>query len=285
MKNNKKGDVKSFESNWKKREESLYNHWTRDKVTNQIQLAFRNHWTLFKEIINNESNFNGGKRTLEIGCGRGTLSSYFSDAGYNCTLVDISETIIQVAKSIFKENNLKGSFLVGDTNELNFPNNSFDIIFSIGLLEHFEDISSPISEQVRVLDEGGIWFGYIVPHYDDNIQKEYDWINNILKGYQSKSDIEINKKESLFRSDSDSKKYVEVLKRNGLRQISVSGVYPIPMISHSIDFPFSLMPQESEIELVKHFEILLEKNQLKNRKHPWMCDEGYGNAFLVWGIK
>ena len=57
------------------------------------------------------------------------------------------------------------------------------------------------------------------------------------------------------------------------------------MISHSIDFPFSLMPKTSEKELVRYFNSILEKNAQKTEKNQWLCKEGYGNAFLVWGIK
>jgi len=282
----KQGDLISFDKNWKKRKETLYNHWTRGKIKNQIQLAFRNHWTLFREIIKKNKKFNGGKRVLEIGCGRGTLSCYFSDHGYKCTLVDLSKSIINTAKKIFRKNNLKANFVVGDTNKLDIADNSFDIIYSIGLLEHFENIKKPLKEQIRVLDKGGIWFGYIVPKYKNNIQKKYEWINSLLKGYikqstKSRSD----KKEVIFRSDYGSKRYISVLKSLGLRNIRASGVYPIPMISHSTDFPFSLMPQESEKNFIKYCYSLMKNNRAKKTKHPWLCKEGFGNAFLVWGIK
>jgi len=57
------------------------------------------------------------------------------------------------------------------------------------------------------------------------------------------------------------------------------------MISHSIDFPFSLMPQKSEQELVQYFKKILIEIEKKTGTHPWLCKEGYGNAFLVWGVK
>ena len=41
MFDNKQGDSASFDTNWKNREESLHTHWTRGKVENQIQLAFK----------------------------------------------------------------------------------------------------------------------------------------------------------------------------------------------------------------------------------------------------
>lgn len=285
MFDNKQGDSASFDTNWKNRKESLYTHWTRSEIENQIQLAFRNHWTLFSELMEREPNYNGGKRALEIGCGRGSLSCYFSEAGFDCTLVDLSESVIDVAKNIFEKNNLKANFQVGDANALEIADNSFDVIYSIGLLEHFEDIEKPLKEQIRVLDKGGIWFGYIVPKYTDNVQKDYEWINEILKGYHKQTEQVTVHKESVYRSDFGSERYVPILEKLGLKNIQVSGVYPLPMISHSIDFPFSLMPKDSEKALVKHFEKMLKENRAKTGKHPWLCEEGFGNAFLVWGVK
>ena len=281
----KTGDSKAFDANWKNRSESFYTHWTKGEIQNQIQLAFRNHWLLFSELIKKEKDYNKGKRVLEIGCGRGSLSCYFSENNYDCTLLDLSESVIDIAKNIFTRNNLKANFIVGDANNLNIPNNSFDVVFSIGLLEHFEDIVKPLSEQIRVLDKGGIWFGYIVPEYKENIQKDYEWINNVLKGYQANSSQKVEKKEAIYRSDYGSERYVPVLEKLGLKNIQVSGVYPVPMISHSTNFPFSLMPEQSEKVLIKHFEELLKNNSKHTGKNQWLCSEGYGNAFLVWGVK
>ena len=138
---------------------------------------------------------------LEIGCGRGSLSCYFSDAGFDCTLVDLSKKVIDVAKNIFKKNKLKAKFKVDDTNALGFDDNSFDIIFSIGLLEHFEDIRKPLKEQIRVLDKGGIWFGYIVPEFKYNVQK-------IIIGL-TKFSKDIIKK--LIKQKIVSKKYIDLM--------------------------------------------------------------------------
>jgi hypothetical protein len=57
------------------------------------------------------------------------------------------------------------------------------------------------------------------------------------------------------------------------------------MISHSIKFPFTLMPERSEKALVKQLKKMLEENGCKTGKHPWLCDEGYGQAFIIWGYK
>ena len=281
----KNGEKVAFEKSWQTKDEAYYTHWTRSKPENQIQFVFRNHWILFNELMEDEY-FNNGKRCLEVGCGRGTLSTYFSDAEFECTLLDYSEKALNLAQEIFKRNQLNALFKVGDANKLPFKDNSFDIVFSIGLLEHFENINLPIKEQIRVLDKRGIFIGYVVPKYTNNIQKNYDWVNDILKGYASENEkIKLPLKEKIYRSDDDSKKYIEIMKKYKLQKIHSSGVYSLPMISHSIEFPFTLMPKNSEKALVAHFKKILEKRKKESEKNPWLCEEGYGQAFLVWGFK
>ena len=280
------GEVKQFDDNWKARSEAHYLHWTRGPVQNQIQFAFRNHWEVFSEILDNSAGYNSGKRVLEVGCGRGSLSAYFSEAGYNCSLLDLSSEAVKIAQQAFEENNLQGNFFVGDAEALEFQDNSFDILFSIGLLEHFEHLDNVIKEQIRVLDTGGLWLGYIVPEYKDNVQRDYRWINELLKQYTSLTDTQQPKKEEIYRSDYNSNRYVPVLESFGLKIEGISGIYSTPMISHSIDFPFSLMPEAAEASLLKHFEEIFESRRKHNpHQHPWLCAEGEGNAFLIWGVK
>jgi len=275
----------TFKESWQQcTTEALYTHWTPGEPKNQIQLAFRNHWTLFQETMQNNPAFNQGKRCLEVGCGRGSLSAYFSEAGYDCTMLDISQTVIAIAQRIFSHNGLSARFITGDAKEMPLADNSFDIVFSIGLFEHFEDPAPFVTEQLRILDEGGMFFGYIVPQYIDNVQKDFAWVNDVLKGYGQQSGIQ-TQKPAVYRSDAGSERYIPFLEQYGLKDIQSSGVYPLPMISHAIDFPFSLMPPASEQVLVERFKRQLSERRREAGHHPWLCREGYGQAFLVWGTK
>jgi ubiquinone/menaquinone biosynthesis C-methylase UbiE len=278
------GTNEEWNKNWQLRKEAFYTHWTKGDPENQIQLAFRNHWNLFSTFMDSPL-FNQGKRVLEVGAGRGSLSSYFSEAGFDCTLLDLSPDVIEIAKKIFSNNNLPAEFLVGDAYDLDLEDNSFDLVFSIGVFEHFEDIATPIKEQIRILDKGGLFIAYIVPEYQDNVQKNFHWVNDILKGYVNSNNTNTKQsdKHEVYRSDRGSEKYIPVLEEFGLKNISSSGTYPVPMISHSINFPFSLMPPESEKSFVKYLESILKSNT--DFPHPWMCNEGEGNAFVVWGYK
>lgn len=277
---NDTGEKKNFDINWKIRKEADYLHWIKKNPSNQIQLAFRNHWTTFSKIIKKYRLTNLKNKILEVGCGRGSLSAYFSDAGYECTLNDSSKTAIQIAKKNFNKFNLAANFNVGDCRKLSFKNNSFDIVFSIGLLEHFRNPKDVINEQLRVLKPGGIIISYIVPKFKSKVQEKYNFFCDILKHEKSKS--ESTRKQSVFRSKLGINAYKRIYKELNLKKIFSSGIYSLPMISHSCDFPFTLMSKDSEKVLVKYFLKILKSY---NKKNPWLCREKYGQAILITGQK
>ena len=275
------GDGASFDKNWRSTEEAHYLHWTRGEPENQIQLAFRQHWLTFQDLIGVDFN---GTRVLEVGSGRGSLSAYFADANWDCTLLDLSSAAIEVARSAFARHDLQAKFDVGDCLSMPYEDSSFDLVFSIGLLEHFEQIEKAISEQVRVLAPNGLFIGYIVPRLPDNVQKNYRWFCDLLKALMPPGHTV--EKTAVFRSDTLSPPYLEVMKLAGLQNINAIGIYPLPMISHSIEFPFSLLSPPAEIVLVKHLiEMLDKRRKINGGNNPWLCPEGEGQAFLVWGTK
>jgi len=105
--------------------------------------------------------------SLEVGCGSGGVSLYFHDAhGYRVTLVDRSEAALAFARKNFEANS-RGpkadvAFVRTDAKDLPFQDESFDLVMSFGLLEHFSNVERPIAEQMRVVKRGGIFFADIV---------------------------------------------------------------------------------------------------------------------------
>tara|TARA_B100001057_G_scaffold188145_1_gene188960 strand:- start:3129 stop:3959 length:831 start_codon:yes stop_codon:yes gene_type:complete len=272
------GDKIKFDRSWKSSKEANYSHWTRKKPQNQIQFAFRNHWITFNKIL--KKNKLKQKRVLEVGCGRGSLSAYFADNKWDCTLLDSSAKAISIAKNYFNKNKLKASYLVADCKKIPYPEKSFDLVFSIGLLEHFKNPEKIINEQIRVLDKGGLFIGYIVPEIKNNIQDQYEWINNIFT-LLTKSNNNKNRKKKIYRTNYMSNFYKQILKKNNLMNIKSSGIYPVPMISISKSFPFTLMDINIEKVIVNHFEKLL----YEDFNNSWLCNEKKGQAILVWGTK
>lgn len=277
------GDAGAFDENWRNRIETSYLHWTQGQPINQIQLAFRRHWLTFQKLLDGRE---GNRRCLEVGCGRGSLSAYFADAGWDCTLLDISPSAIKRAQEAFHEEGLSAQFDIGDCLNLPYLDNSFDLVFSIGLLEHFQEIDKVIGEQVRILAPGGLFIGYVVPEFRENLQKEFEWVNNLLRALLPDQTSEASTgKTDVYRSDALSPPYVRVMNNLGLKEIGHDGVYSLPMISYSPTFPFSLLPTEAEKSLVKTFETWLNEREKDSGSDPWRCAEGEGQAFLVWGRK
>jgi ubiquinone/menaquinone biosynthesis C-methylase UbiE len=278
----KEGSSIEFDENWKLRKETYYSHWRRGSPRNQIQLAFRNHFEVFSRYLR-EDGANLGT-CLEIGAGRGSISSFFADAGYRCTLLDTSAAVLDVARGIYERNGHEATFVVGDANHLNFQNDTFDVVVSIGLLEHFEDIGPPLREQLRILRPGGRCFCYVVPENPQNVQKYFRFINIFLRTFSGNKRSAVEYEESkkpIFRTASSSCSYFQALEAMGAKDINAIGMYPMPMISPSPEFPFTLMSAPMELALTYLYRTVLKIRGLLKSEHPWTCDETLGQAFLV----
>jgi ubiquinone/menaquinone biosynthesis C-methylase UbiE len=275
------GSSVEFDHSWKTRPETHYNHWCRTAPCNQIQLAFTNHFRLFARYLRRDGATAG--RCLEVGAGRGSISSFFAEAGYRCTLLDTSAAALQVAEQIFASNGHDASYVVGDANRLEFADGSFDVVVSIGLLEHFEDIDRPLQEQLRVLRAGGRCFCYVVPEKRDNVQRYFRPINKVLR-FVSAAHPNAGtaaSKPPVYRTASASTGYVRALRAMGAVEIEATGLYPLPMISPSPEFPFTLMHPFAERALTLVFRGVLAARSFITPGREWTCRESFGQAFLV----
>jgi SAM-dependent methyltransferase len=92
-------------------------------------------------------------KVLEIGCGRGAFSRLVAQKfpSIRLTAIDISEVAIDDAKKMA----LDIDFNVGDAEKLEFPDASFDFIFSCETLEHLPHPINMTKEVYRVLKPGG----------------------------------------------------------------------------------------------------------------------------------
>lgn len=132
---------------------------------------------LLKLTENNDS-------ILELGSGTGELSAILSIYGRKSNLLDFSENNLEFSRKLFNSLSLNGNFIKHDVLEkFPFSDNSFDWIFSSGLLEHFKDeqIISILKESNRICKKGVISFvpnalsiPYRMGKY--NLEKQNKWI-------------------------------------------------------------------------------------------------------------
>jgi SAM-dependent methyltransferase len=96
-----------------------------------------------------------GLRVLEIGCGLGTDGAQFAEAGADYTGVDLTDAAVELARRRFELFDLRGKFQTADAENLPFPNESFDLIYSHGVLHHTPETGKAIQEIHRVLRPRG----------------------------------------------------------------------------------------------------------------------------------
>lgn len=96
-----------------------------------------------------------GLKVLEIGCGLGTDGAQFAEAGADYTGVDLTEAAVDLARKRFELFNLPGTFQTADAENLDFADESFDLVYSHGVLHHTPETRKAVQEIHRVLRPGG----------------------------------------------------------------------------------------------------------------------------------
>ena len=96
-----------------------------------------------------------GLKVLEIGCGLGTDGAQFAEAGADYTGVDLTEAAVELARKRFELFGLSGKFQTADAESLGFVDESFDLVYSHGVLHHTPETEKAIKEIHRVLRPGG----------------------------------------------------------------------------------------------------------------------------------
>jgi ubiquinone/menaquinone biosynthesis C-methylase UbiE len=98
-----------------------------------------------------------GKRVLEIGAGTGRDSFPLVRHGALVYQLDYAEGSLRILKRLAAESDLEVQIVGGDTFRLPFRDESFDVVFHQGLLEHFRPVEARalLRENVRVLKTGG----------------------------------------------------------------------------------------------------------------------------------
>lgn len=96
-----------------------------------------------------------GKKLLDIGCGTGYVAALYASVGANVTAVDITERAVEITRKRLAWANLTADVRVANAEELPFPDASFDVVTSFGVLHHTPDTAKALREVARVLKPGG----------------------------------------------------------------------------------------------------------------------------------
>ena len=97
-----------------------------------------------------------GRSVLEIGSGAGAHSAFFLRRGASVTAIDITpERVAGTARKLTLLDG-EGRCYQADAENLPFRDDSFDIVYSNGVLHHSVDTDRTVAEVFRVLKPGGL---------------------------------------------------------------------------------------------------------------------------------
>jgi len=121
-------------------------------------------------------------KILEIGCGKGEFFEYLRNKrAFDYTGVDISKEVTDYNSNRFSD----AKFMQNNPGKLKFQDGLFDVVISIEVLEHVENLEVFASEAKRVLKVGGKFIA-ITPHKNKIDSAEHIWsftldgINNLF---------------------------------------------------------------------------------------------------------
>lgn len=92
---------------------------------------------------------------LEIGVGLGADHQRFAQAGARLTGIDLTERAVEHTQKRFDLFGLRSDLRVADAESLPFADESFDWVYSWGVLHHSPDTARAIDEVWRLLRRGG----------------------------------------------------------------------------------------------------------------------------------
>ena len=96
-----------------------------------------------------------GKRVLEIGCGMGLHTEILARSGATVTAIDLTSTAVEATSARLALKGLSATVRQADAEQLPFDSESFDFVWSWGVIHHSARTGRVVREIARVLTPDG----------------------------------------------------------------------------------------------------------------------------------
>lgn len=96
-----------------------------------------------------------GRSVLDVGCGVGNDLARFARGGAEVTGIDLAPHSIELAERNFAQRGLEGRFLVMDGEQMDFPDDHFDLVYCHTVLHFTPKPERMVAEIHRVLKPDG----------------------------------------------------------------------------------------------------------------------------------
>ena len=195
-----------------------------------------NHDSILKIIKDNFKNLNN-LNMIEVGCGSAKFTKYMIDEiNCNYTISDLNENILRRTKKIIQDSqnrNIKTSKI--DLSKTNNFKDSYDVVFSGGVLEFFKDIENPIKNMFDLTNENGICIAIVIPRKISsqslgNIQKSiiYFFRDLIKKRKIPKKIFYSHLDKNTYINSYSYSYYEKIFINSGFKSVRVFSLVPFP---------------------------------------------------------
>ncbi len=225
--------------------------------------------------------FSPGKKMLECGAGSARVSLHMAGLGYDCTMLDNSPEGLKTGMVSFEKAGLKGDFVLGDVEKLDFPDDTFDVLYSGGLIEHFKDVRPVFREMVRVLKPGGLFTADIIPKRFSCMSLTYSLISlvkftsHIVRFKFRKSVRESGRYFPFYENSISIKEYGKIARESGLENVTATGTGMFPPLP---------LPQRLHPVYAGLMKKMLPAWRKFDRSDSW-CSRVWGARYSVYGVK
>jgi ubiquinone/menaquinone biosynthesis C-methylase UbiE len=157
--------------------------------------------------------YNGarGLDVLDVGCGQGIDLIQLARAGARVTGIDLTPRHVELAREHLEALGLDGVVLEGDAERLPFPDDSFDLVTSNGVLHHTPDMEAALREIRRVLRPDGE--ARLIVYHRDSV---HYWLTHRL--YEGRISKRVPLRD-VERSSIDAHPLVRVYSRREYRRV------------------------------------------------------------------
>lgn len=99
----------------------------------------------------------GTERALDIGCGDGLHTLLIGKKVGHVTGIDVNTAFVETARTYADrmQGRAQAEFIDQPLEKIGFPDNHFDVIFSICVIEHIDNYEEVLQECLRTLKPGG----------------------------------------------------------------------------------------------------------------------------------
>ena len=171
-----------------------------DNLDQETVDSFGEEWTAFDEFEEDEINqigdeyfdivhpslFGKDKTALDVGCGSGRWSLYAAQKFGFVEAIDPSKAVFIAAQNAQKVDNIRVT--QAGVNTIPFQDESFDFVFSLGVLHHIPDTQAAMQASVKKLKKGGHFLVYLYYSLDNRglLYKLLFHLSNSIRFFISK---------------------------------------------------------------------------------------------------